>query len=289
MINFSEYQVQAQETNLHRGGDPVSFYLHGMVGEIGTLTAEYKKRLRDGASHLRFQEKMAEEIGDLLWYTTSLATELGLDLGDIAAQNLTKCQERWGGTSTGPHALDSDAPPEQRLPRQFTVEFHDDGQRVRILDDDGRQVGATLNDNAHTDDGYRFHDVFHLANAAVLGWSPVVRSLMGRKRKYDEEVDSAEDGARAIFTEEGIVATLFRHAEQHDLFADIEHVDSELLRSVQISVTGLEVSVRSLSEWESAILQGYAAFRTLRESGGGTVRCDLDTGTIIASAPTVES
>jgi NTP pyrophosphatase (non-canonical NTP hydrolase) len=282
-MELHDYQAHVQETNLHRGGDPLSFYLHGIVGEIGTLTAEYKKRLRDGASHLRFRDKMEEEIGDLLWYTSALATELGLDLEAVAERNVAKCRERWSGTSTGQQVLDADAPPDQRFPRQFTVEFLDDGRHVRIVGEDGEQLGATLDDNAHREDGYRFHDVFHLANAAVLGWSPVVRSMMKRKRKYDPEVDSAEDGARAIFTEEGIVATLFRHAEQHDLFAGIQHVDSELLRWVQVSATGLEVSVRSLNEWESAILQGYKAFRTLREAeGGGTVRCDLDTGTIIA-------
>ncbi len=282
-MDLNDYQNRAQETNLHRGGDPVSFYLHGVAGEVGTLAAEYKKRLRDGASHLRFREKMEEEIGDLLWYTSALATELGLNLTAVAERNLAKCAERWSGVSSGPHVLDADAPPDQQFPRQFTVEFVDDGRHVRILGDDGEQLGATLNDNAHQEDGYRFHDVFHLANAAVLGWSPVVRSMMNRKRKYDEDVDSAEDGARAIFTEEGIVATLFRHAEQHDLFSGIQHIDSELLRTVQVSVTGLEVSVRPLNEWESAILQGYAAFRTLHEAGGGTVRCDLDTGTLIAT------
>lgn len=284
-MDLNEYQLAAQETNLHRGSDPVSFYLHGIVGEIGTLTAEHKKRLRDGASHLQFRDKVAEEIGDLLWYTSALATELDLDLDEIAQRNLSKCEARWGGSSDGPHSLDADAPPEQRLPRRFTVEFLDDGKRVHIVGDNGDQLGATLDDNAHTEDGYRFHDVFHLANAAVLGWSPVIRSLMKRKRKYDTRIDTAEDGARAIATEEGITAMLFRHAEQHDLFSGIQHIDSELLRTVQVTVSGLEVGVRSLSEWESAILQGFEAFRALRSAGGGTVRCDLDTGTIEVSAP----
>lgn len=283
MMDLNGYQAAAQETNLHRGGDPVSFYLHGMTGEVGTLAAEHKKHLRDGASHLRFRDKMAEEIGDLLWYMSALATELGLELDDVALRNLAKCAARWNEATDSPHALDADAPPDQQLPRRFTVEFLDDGKHVRIVGDDGEQLGASLDNNAHIDDGYRYHDVFHLANAAVLGWSPVVRSLMKRKRKYDNEIDSAEDGARAIVTEEGIVAMLFRHAEQHDLFAGIDHIDSELLRTVQISVTGLEVSIRSQSEWESAILQGYEAFRSLRDAGGGAVRCDLDVGTITAT------
>ena len=31
-------------------------------------------------------------------------------------------------------------------------------------------IGDALTDNAHIDDGYRFHDIFHFAYAAVLGW-----------------------------------------------------------------------------------------------------------------------
>ena len=39
--------------------------------------------------------------------------------------------------------------------------------------------------NAYVADGYRFHDVFHLACAAVLCWSPVTRRNLGRKRRTD--------------------------------------------------------------------------------------------------------
>ena len=42
-----------------------------------------------------------------------------------------------------------------------------------------------------------FHDVFHLAYAAVLGWSPTTRALLKIKRKSRPEIDENEDGARA--------------------------------------------------------------------------------------------
>ena len=53
---------------------------------------------------------------------------------------------------------------------------------------DSQRLGNDLMDNAYEDDGYRFHDVFHLACAAVLGWSPVLRAL------YEAE---AEEPARS--------------------------------------------------------------------------------------------
>jgi hypothetical protein len=78
------------------------------------------------------------------------------------------------------------------------------------------QVGDTLTDASFVADGYRFYDVFHLAHAAVLGWSPVSRSLLGRKRRSDPQIDEAEDGGRAIVIEEGIAALVFAYAASHN-------------------------------------------------------------------------
>ena len=62
---------------------------------------------------------------------------------------------------------------------------------------DGKFIGDSLSDNAYVDDGYRFHDVMHLAHMAVLGWSPVMRNLLKLKRKSQPTIDEVEDGARA--------------------------------------------------------------------------------------------
>ena len=42
----------------------------------------------------------------------------------------------------------------------------------------------------------RFHDIFHLSYAAILGWSPTVRALLRCKRKSDPRVDEVEDGGK---------------------------------------------------------------------------------------------
>ena len=46
----------------------------------------------------------------------------------------------------------------------------------------GINIGDRLTDNKLEKDDYRFHDVFQLANAAILGWSPVLRALLRVKR-----------------------------------------------------------------------------------------------------------
>lgn len=283
-MNFADYQVAAQATDIHAAPDPISFLLLGIVGEAGVLTSDYKKYLRDRSSLELFRERAAEEIGDLLWYASTLASTLDLSLAEIASSNLEKAADRWGpGARIQRPVLDEDAPAEQRFPRQFQVSFLDNGKAVQILDAEGRQLGDVVDDNAHVNDGYRLHDVFHIANAAVLGWSPTFRALMKRKRKYNDVTDRVEDGARAIFTEEGVVAVIFRHAEQHNYYEGVRHVESELLSFVRTAVRGLEVEIRSGSDWESAILQGYEIFRSLRANGGGLVLCDLDAGSITHS------
>ena len=71
---------------------------------------------------------------------------------------------------------------------------------------------------------YRFHDVFHLAHAAKLGWSPVLRGKLlkrkqedspDRKRRSDEEVNEVEDGGRAVVTDEAVVAYVWGYAKRH--------------------------------------------------------------------------
>ena len=86
----------------------------------------------------------------------------------------------------------------------------------------GRQLGDDLTDNTYDEDGYRFHDVLHLANVAHLSWSPVMRSLMKLKRKDDRNplLDVVEDGARAKIVEEAILKVV--HSEGSEI-AEIVH------------------------------------------------------------------
>src|SRR5271169_2976691 len=70
--------------------------LLGLAGETGQLLSEYKKHLRDGPAYLLFKERVAEELGDLLWYVSNVASKYNLGLGDIARSNLEKVRGRWG-------------------------------------------------------------------------------------------------------------------------------------------------------------------------------------------------
>ncbi|SEL86257.1 NTP pyrophosphatase, house-cleaning of non-canonical NTPs [Stigmatella aurantiaca] len=294
-MDFREYQRRARETDQtpDTDGDGLIVPLLGMAGEVGTLLADYKKRLRDRDTYRLFKESIAEELGDILWYVANLATKLDLDLDDIAAFNLRKTRERWlhVGEKQGrlPFYLlfDEQFPPEEQLPRKFSVKFSQEKQgsgATVVLTWDGQTIGNRLTDNAYVDDGYRFHDVFHLSYAALLGWSPVTRKLMQRKRKSNPKVDEVEDGGRAGVTEEGISAYVFSYAKDHSFLRNVGALDYELLRTIKRLTASFEVNIRSPADWERAILAGYQVWRKMRESEGGTVHLDLVNRTIAYSS-----
>jgi len=256
--------------------------LLGLIGEIGSVAAEHKKRLRDGQSYFSFQEKFKEELGDVLWYVARLAGDMNIPLEDVALCNITKTTERWAAVKNflPEESFDKKFPKKEKLPRELIIEFKANSeQKMQVFIKD-KPVGSALTDNAHSEDGYRFHDIFHLANLAVIGWSPVMRSLLGKKRKSVPIVDEVEDGARAIIIEEAISAMVFEHAKDHNFFENITQVDYEILKTIKGMVRNFEVKNISSSLWEKAILQGYQVYRELKENNGGKVFIDANKRTI---------
>lgn len=290
-MDLSEYQRLAARTDQQAGDSErrLLVALLGLAGEVGTLLTEHKKWLRDGDAHDR-ATGVSEDIGDILWYLATAASALGLDLDEAAAANLAKTGDRWppaGPERSGPfevplppaRVFDVAFRPEQRLPRRLTVALAplpDDPSRVIGIVPDGQPLGNLLGDNAYDDDGYRWHDAIHLAHMAVLGWSPVVRALLGRKRKDDPQADDVEDGGRAIAIEEGIAAAVFDYASQHRWLDGLRSVDTSLLAGLRSLTRGLEVGVVTLLEWEQAVLRGFGCWRELRRHDGGLLTADLD-------------
>jgi len=141
-------------------------------------------------------------------------------------------------------------------------------------------VGDPLTDNISDRDGYRFHDVFHFAHAAILDWSPVFRALLKKKRKSAKRFDEEQDSGRAIVVEEGLTAWTFSRAKKHHFFEDQKSISFDMLKTIAQFVQGYEVDRCPLSLWERAILQGYKVFREVNSNGGGIVCGDLATRSI---------
>lgn len=275
-MTFDEYQLAAQKTDktFGTGPDDLLVPLLGLSGEVGSLLTLYKKWLRDGDSYQVVEERIGEELGDILWYVSAVARRKNLRLSTLAAANLEKTASRWL-QPTDRLLFDEAYTDSERLPRRFTAELRDDEQGLVNLIIDGRSFGAKLKDNAYESDGYRFHDIFHLAAATMLGWSPVLRALLEKKRKSNASVDEVEDGGRAIAIEEGVSAVVFSYASQHSFFDGVSTIDWALLRTCHEMTSHLEVGSRTLYEWEQMLLKCYEVWRQVRENRGGVIQCDL--------------
>lgn len=307
-MELDRYQREAwrydQQGANHRAGLTVS--LLGLGGEVGDLQTSQKKRVRDGVTPSSAAEADSEAVGDILWYLSVTAARLGIDLNHAAASNLAKIEDRWPPTDT-PYPSPGRTPSEvagieplrvrlgearffdaghlreHRLPRTFRVVIAPDpilgSGRIRMAWN-GEKFGDPLSDNAVEADWYRYHDAFHLAYAAVLGWSPVFRLLGRLKRKDVPLIDEVEDGGRAIAIEEGIAAFLFEEGRRNDWFEHGQAVPGDALALCRRVTSQLEARVITPREWERAILVGFDCWRQLVQRGQGVLIGDLNARTL---------
>lgn len=231
-------------------------------------------------------------LGEIAWHVSALASIYGLTLSQIARRNMMKVAYRQNREHPTP-LHDETYKIGEQVPRQMEVSFVTVGRGRSRMYYQGRQLGDELTDNAYDDDGYRFHDVMHLANLAKLGWSPVVRGLLGRKRKSDQDADEVEDGARAKIVEEAVIKAIHSEGDRLAqlrgpqpsqtpvrLFLGPRDITFRFLKFIQTLVSGLEVQANRYWEWEEAIIEGHEVFYRLRCEGQGTVNIDLEKRTI---------
>lgn len=234
-----------------------------------------------------------DTLGEIAWHVSALASIYKLKLSDIAQRNIEKVSFRLDRRHPTPLHDEDHLPLTQRFPRHFEIAFVSFAEQRCRMYLNGRRLGDDLTDNSHEEDGYRYHDIMHLANVAKLGWSPVLRGLMGIKRKAIARTDEIEDGARAKIVEELVIKAI--HSEGQKLaanrgpvpqgqpvhmFADPDDVTFRLLKFVRDLVVGLEAHNNRYWEWEDAIREGYEIFYRLRCEGQGTVTVDLDARSI---------
>lgn len=65
----------------------------GMAEEAGEVLAHVRKHLYQGRT--LDKEKLAEELGDVLWCVAATATAAGLSLQKVASSNTRKLALRW--------------------------------------------------------------------------------------------------------------------------------------------------------------------------------------------------
>lgn len=199
-----------------------------------------------------------------------------ISLAQAAVSNLAKTNSRWPKERVFPPLFDEECPKDEQFPRKMVFHLIEDPKTKKvIMKVNGLKIGNPLTDNRQVADDYRFHDVFHFAYMAILGWSPTIRALLKHKRKTNPKIDDAEDGFRAILIEEGISTLIFQRAARLDFFESADSLDYTLLKLIPDFVHGYEVEKCPLWLWEKAILDGFAIFRKLRQHRRGVVTVDL--------------
>jgi NTP pyrophosphatase (non-canonical NTP hydrolase) len=249
--------------------------LLALASEVGLLAREIQ-----GSNSTRHRADVAERLVAVTRCLIRASTDSGITIEAAAIKNLQKIFDRWPRERIYPPAFDAGKDAEEQLPRSMQIDIYERkvrGQDYVFQRSRGVYVGDRLTDNAIEPDDYRFHDVFHYAYVAVLGWSPVIRALLRLKRKSDPKLDEAEDGARAILIEEGVTSWLFGQAQQLNFFEDVKRggLPLDMLKHVRQFVTGYEADRCPLWLWEEAILQGYAAFRFLQKNRRARITIDF--------------
>ncbi len=239
------------------------------------------------------QGTIPRELGRLLWFVAAIAESLDKKLSEIAAENARKVLGRNLENAGKTPLLDEKFPDREQFPRKMEIHFVSATDEKCRMYYKGQRLGDELTDNSHERDGYRFHDALHLGQVAVMGWSPVLRSLMKRKRKSKPETDENEDGARARIVDEVVVNLIYNEGRRLDrqrnrhskgrspeLFKNEKDVSNGLLTHIKNQVWNLEVAKNSSADWVKAILDGYKIFNQLNHHQQGTVTVNLEKRTL---------
>jgi NTP pyrophosphatase (non-canonical NTP hydrolase) len=97
-MNFDEYQQAIERFAVYPRNEEllaISYLTLGLNGEAGEVAEQLKKAIRnDGQITAERRAKILDEIGDVLWYVSRIATEFNVSLTEIAEQNVAKLEQR---------------------------------------------------------------------------------------------------------------------------------------------------------------------------------------------------
>ncbi len=89
---FDEYHTFVKSMKVYPEKHAIIYPALGIAGEGGEIAEKVKKWLR-GDSELNKTEVL-KEVGDVLWYLTSMADDLGFTLQDAVNMNIEKLTSR---------------------------------------------------------------------------------------------------------------------------------------------------------------------------------------------------
>lgn len=92
ITKFEEYQEFVKSMKVYPEKNAIVYPTLGLMGEAGEISEKVKKWMR-GDKELD-KEGLLKELGDPLWYITSLADDLGYTLQEVIDANVEKLNSR---------------------------------------------------------------------------------------------------------------------------------------------------------------------------------------------------
>jgi len=94
-MTLNDYQSLAGKfAQYPNRGSNLPYVTLGLCGEAGEVAEKVKKFIRGDTKEVELHSSLFKELGDVLWYISQCATELGTNLEFIAALNIEKLQSR---------------------------------------------------------------------------------------------------------------------------------------------------------------------------------------------------
>ena len=98
-MDFNEYQKECTKTLINKYDTKVMLLMYlslGLASESGEYTNKAKKILRDDNAKISEEKKEAllDELGDVLWYASQIASTLDTDFESLAKNNIKKLHSR---------------------------------------------------------------------------------------------------------------------------------------------------------------------------------------------------
>lgn len=91
-MELKKYQ-EAVERTMNKSEFALANYCMGLTGEAGETVDMFKKHLFHG--HDLNMDDVIKELGDVMWYISALANELGISLDEVAERNVAKLMKRY--------------------------------------------------------------------------------------------------------------------------------------------------------------------------------------------------
>jgi NTP pyrophosphatase (non-canonical NTP hydrolase) len=94
--SLHNYQLFVRSTKVYSEEHHLIYPVLGLVNEAGEVAGKVKKLMRDDDGQLtqeRFND-IVSELGDVLWYVTAVADDLGISISDVFYENFMKIKSR---------------------------------------------------------------------------------------------------------------------------------------------------------------------------------------------------